>query len=122
MNEPISDTEIANRFTYHQPIGNQSRRYEVLRNSARALAVLIRDLCPDSRERSTALTNIQQAIMWANAAIAINENESTSTVQIVQVPYSQTVNVLHIDVGDMNAVKQMAAMEAIGKILKELRS
>jgi hypothetical protein len=78
--ETLSDTEIVNRFTYHKPIGNQPQRYERIRNKARELALLLRDACPDSRERSKALTDLQQCIMWANASIAINENESTATV------------------------------------------
>jgi hypothetical protein len=28
--------------------------------------------CPDSREKSLAMTNLEQAVMWANAAIARN--------------------------------------------------
>jgi len=29
--------------------------------------------CPDSRERSLALTKLEEAVSWANAAIARNE-------------------------------------------------
>ena len=29
--------------------------------------------CPDSRELSLALTNLEQAVFWANASIARNE-------------------------------------------------
>jgi hypothetical protein len=34
--------------------------------------MLINDLCPESREKSLAITNLEQAVMWANAAIARN--------------------------------------------------
>ena len=67
--------QIANIFTYHKPFGDQPARYELLREEAGKLATLINELCPESREKSLALTTIQQAIMWANAAIAINERE-----------------------------------------------
>ena len=60
-------------FTYHAPKGDQAQRYEDIRKSARVLAYLINTECPESREKSLALTNLQQAIMWANASIAINE-------------------------------------------------
>ena len=66
--------EIHNRFTYHKPSGNQAERYEQLRAEARRLAILITELCPHSRERSVALTELQSTIMWANASIAINES------------------------------------------------
>jgi hypothetical protein len=78
--EALTDYEIEQRFTYHKPIGNQPSRYERIRAKARELALLLRNACPESRERSVAMTNLQQAIMWSNASIAINENESTATV------------------------------------------
>ena len=37
------------------------------------LAYLIDELCPASREKSLALTKIEESIMWANASIARNE-------------------------------------------------
>lgn len=63
-------------FTYHAPHGNQADRYVALREKALELAVLIQDTTPESREQSVALTNLQQTVMWANAAIAINEKAS----------------------------------------------
>lgn len=60
-------------FKYHTPHGDQQERYALLREKAKELATLIQGTTPASREQSTALTNVQQAVMWANAAIAINE-------------------------------------------------
>ena len=60
-------------FTYHKPFSTQPQRYEYLRNKAKELAYLIQEECPESREKSLALTSLQQTIMWANASIAINE-------------------------------------------------
>lgn len=67
--------DVNNIFTYHRPFGNQPERYEKLRNKAKELATMIMESCPESREKSLALTNLQQTIMWANASIAINEKE-----------------------------------------------
>ena len=58
------------RFTYHAPIGDQAEHYRILRNKALELAELIVRLCPSSPERSTALTSVDAAVMFANAAIA----------------------------------------------------
>ena len=69
---PFSNPDIENRFTYHPPTGDQPARYEALRSVAKAMATTIVSLCPDSRERSKALTDLQQAVMWANASIACN--------------------------------------------------
>jgi hypothetical protein len=65
--------DINEIFTYHSPTVNQGTRYVALRERAHKLALLINDSCPESREKALAITNLQQAIMWANASIAINE-------------------------------------------------
>lgn len=66
----ITDSEIETRFTYHKPKGDQPERYEKLREAAKSFARLVADSCPDSREASLAMTHIEEAVMWANAAIA----------------------------------------------------
>jgi hypothetical protein len=69
----FTEDQIKNIFTYHKPKADQPERYEKLREGARLLAQGINELCPESREKSLAITNLQQAVMWANASIAINE-------------------------------------------------
>ena len=69
----MTNEQIDNTFSYHAPFGTQVQRYQDLRSEAKTLARLIQEACPESREKSLALTNLQQAVMWANAAIAINE-------------------------------------------------
>ena len=65
--------DINNRFTYHSPKNDQPQRYEELRALAKVLALSILERVPESREQSLALTNLEQAIFWANAGIARNE-------------------------------------------------
>jgi len=65
--------KIKKAFTYHAPKDDQPARYVELRANGRELAELMTAMCPPSRELSLALTNLEQAIMWANAAIARNE-------------------------------------------------
>lgn len=64
---------IENSFTYHPPKEGQSEKYEALRTKAKELAYLIEELCPNSREKSLALTQLEGCSMWANASIARNE-------------------------------------------------
>jgi len=64
---------IDNNFTYHAPKGTQAERYELIRADAKKLAERIAISSPISREQSIAFTNLEQAVMWANAAIARNE-------------------------------------------------
>jgi len=64
---------LANNFKYHPPVGNQAKRYEALREKALELATLIYLTSPENREQSLAITNIEQAVMWVNAAISRGE-------------------------------------------------
>lgn len=66
---------IENDFTYHpvQEHLKQGERYEELRKLAKELAFKIVQNCPKGREQSLAMTNLEQAIFWANAAIARGE-------------------------------------------------
>lgn len=65
--------EIEKNFSYHAPKEGQPAKYEALRDKAKELAYLIDELVPGSREKSLALTNLEQSVFWANAAIARNE-------------------------------------------------
>lgn len=76
-------------FQYHAPFGDQAERYTAIRNVAKDFAAMLIDFCPPSRELSTALTNLQQAVMWANASIAINEVKPVEPVT-EEVPVGQT--------------------------------
>ena len=62
----------ANNFKYHNPKPGQTGVYEELRDKGRELADKIAAQCPPSRERSLAITKVEEAIMWANASIARN--------------------------------------------------
>ena len=61
--------EIEKRFTYHSPKDDQPKKYEELRDCASVLADLIDAHVPESREKALAFTNLEAAIMWANAGI-----------------------------------------------------
>lgn len=76
----MTTKQLQNIFTYHKPFGDQASRYEQLRAMALDFAMEINLHCPESREKSLAITNLQQCVMWANAAIAINEEEKSDDV------------------------------------------
>ena len=65
--------DIEKNFTYHAPKAGQPERYTALREKAKKFANLIDQECPESREKSLAFTKLEEAVMWANAAIARNE-------------------------------------------------
>ena len=64
--------KIENAFTYHEPQPGQPEKYEAIREKAKELAYLIDELVPDSREKSLAMTKLEECSMWANAGIARN--------------------------------------------------
>lgn len=65
--------DLENSFTYHPPQEGQPERYQEMRDAGRDLAEMIVGECPNSRERDIAIGKVEEAVMWANAAIARNE-------------------------------------------------
>ena len=61
---------IEGDFTYHPPNADQGERYVKMRSTAKQLAHVIVDLVPEGRERSLALTKLEEVVMWSNAGIA----------------------------------------------------
>ncbi|MEK5422046.1 hypothetical protein MKZ08_08430 [Viridibacillus sp. FSL R5-0477] len=68
----LGTSKIENNFKYHSPKEGQPKKYEDIREKAKELAYLIDELCPNSREKSVAMTELETAVMWANASIARN--------------------------------------------------
>ncbi|SHI01912.1 DUF7681 family protein [Virgibacillus chiguensis] len=67
------NNQIENNFSYHAPKEGQVEKYNAIREKAKELAYLLEEVCPNSREKSVALTNLETSVMWANASIARNE-------------------------------------------------
>lgn len=67
------DPQIENNFKYHSLKEGQPEKYTAIREKAKELAYSINEVCPNSREKSVAITNLETAVMWANASIARNE-------------------------------------------------
>lgn len=66
----ISKEELNNRFTYHAPKEGQPAQYQALREKAKEFAELANEMCPDSREKSHAMTLLESSVFWFNASIA----------------------------------------------------
>lgn len=64
--------QIEKAFTYHRPTEGQPEKYGLLRDTAKAFAYLIDELVPAGREKSLAMTKLEETVMWANAGIARN--------------------------------------------------
>lgn len=62
--------DLANRFAYHAPTGGKKEKHEAIRNDCHELAKKIAASVPEGREQATAITKLEEAMMWANAGIA----------------------------------------------------
>ena len=63
---------IDNDFGYHKATAETGPMHDEVRSHFKALAHWAADWVPTSREQSLMLTALQEAQMWANAAIACN--------------------------------------------------
>jgi hypothetical protein len=69
--QPIDAADLTNRFSYHPPTGPEDvAAYQVIRAAGLAFAKVLVANCPASRETSLAVTHVEDAVMWANAAKA----------------------------------------------------
>lgn len=68
----LSENEIINRVTYHKPSESGVERHKRLSDAAAALLRTIEEIVPDGREKSLAITKIEEAKMWASAGVARN--------------------------------------------------
>lgn len=76
----IDPADIEHRFAFHPATTVEKRdAHSSVRQSCRELADYINEACPDGREKSTAITRLEEVMMWANAAIARANNEETWT-------------------------------------------
>jgi hypothetical protein len=68
----MSKLDVEQRFgPYRKPTEVTIPKYQAIQEKTLELALLIDHLCPESREKATALTQLQLAKMSANAAVAI---------------------------------------------------
>lgn len=71
--------QLNHNLTNHPPVSDEVvGDFEAIREDAKKLGAQIISLCPESRERSLALTNLEQTVMWAVAAIARNQSGAAS--------------------------------------------
>lgn len=67
---PGGNVDLDHLFSYHAPTPEQIPLYEALRAKGGEFARLIGALCPPGPDRSHAIRQVRDAVMWANAAIA----------------------------------------------------
>lgn len=64
--------EINRRFDHHAPDEIKIQKHQIARATVKTAAQDFYEFLPEGREKALALTALQEALMWANAAIATN--------------------------------------------------
>lgn len=70
----MDNDDLNKIFTYQKPSEEMQVKYTTISTLLKELAFTINELCPESREKSLAITSLQLTRMWANAAIAIHDS------------------------------------------------
>ncbi|MFE0877303.1 hypothetical protein ACFW4X_21010 [Streptomyces smyrnaeus] len=67
----MAPEDIEHRFAFHAATTDEKRdAHTSVRQTCRRAADHINDLCPDGREKSLAIARLEEAMFWANAALA----------------------------------------------------
>ena len=64
--------DIERNFEHREPNDEMLIRMSHIRDVAKDFARMIENVCYDGREKSLALTKLEEATMWANASITRN--------------------------------------------------
>ena len=67
----MKDT-IEKNFTFYKASPEKGELYTEVREKAKELALYLNDICPNSREKSVAITKLEEVVFWINAGIARN--------------------------------------------------
>lgn len=67
-----SEFDLEHIFQYHTPTDEQITQYQTIREAAKTFAQVILDNSPACPDQSVAIRNIREAVMVANAAIALS--------------------------------------------------
>lgn len=69
----IDSDDLLSRFQHHPPQNEFTvEAHETVRSALLETAELLNKTIPDGREKSMAITKLEEAMMWANASIARN--------------------------------------------------
>lgn len=62
--------DLTNRFRFHKATDKTGPQHALIRVKCYELATELNDFLPEGREKSVALTKLEEVMFWSNAAIA----------------------------------------------------
>lgn len=68
----VAVVNIKKVFTYQPPKPGQPEKYHAIREAAKSLALVILDNSPICADQTAAIRKVREAVMTANAAIALD--------------------------------------------------
>jgi hypothetical protein len=68
---PVTQTNVDDVFSYHAPTPDQIPKYEAIRAAAKQFAQVLLDNTPACADQQAALRLLREAVMTANAAVAL---------------------------------------------------
>jgi hypothetical protein len=72
----MEQQDLVNRFNYHPPLTEDRREtHATIRSELLDVAEWLNEQLPDGREKSLAVTKLEEAMFWANAALARTPDE-----------------------------------------------
>jgi hypothetical protein len=67
----LNTEELKNRFEYHPPTSRfVADQHSYVRTALHSVANMLNGTLPDGREKALAITKLEEAMFWANAALA----------------------------------------------------
>lgn len=67
----IDPKDIEHRFAFHAATTDEKRdAHTSVRQNCRRLADFLNENLPDGREKSLAITHLEEVMLWGNAALA----------------------------------------------------
>lgn len=84
--KPYAPADLENRFAFHAATTEEKRNaHTSVRVACLNLAKFIDESLPDGREKSSAITKVEEAMFWANAGLA---RQNTAQAEAVSAPES----------------------------------
>lgn len=86
VTQVIGYVELQNRFGYHRATAESAPKHAQVRELMLETAEHLDRLIPDGRDKATAMTKLQEAMHWANSAIAMQNDVDTETAHLPNAP------------------------------------